>query len=238
MADSLDDNARAATSALIISKRDALVSERNALLERRTEILSRLRRVDRELADCRAAARLFSLDIEFPADERPDLERELIREREMREFREMTLRQREALERERARLAAVATASLPGPRASPQIGPVPPLATMSAEPSAVPLTRPPIREIVLSQLRAVGASGSKSAILRDHIERTYGAIVHEKTVGMTLYRLLKEGLIRRDGHTWFFGSAQAETENPGVVAPGFDNRATQKGDQHHVAHGR
>ena len=39
--------------------------------------------------------------------------------------------------------------------------------------------------------------------------------MHDKTVGMTLYRLSKDGLARRDGRTWFYVAPKEETENPG-----------------------
>lgn len=68
-----------------------------------------------------------------------------------------------------------------------------------------------------------GADGSRAAVLRDYIEAKFGIVTHEKTVGMTLYRLLKEGLVRRDGHIWFFGAAKAETKNPGESPPGSNS---------------
>src|SRR6202035_3821711 len=78
MADALDKNARATASAMIVAKRDALSAERAELLERRSALLARMREVDRELADCRAAARLFSLPIDFPAEDPGDAQRETV----------------------------------------------------------------------------------------------------------------------------------------------------------------
>ncbi len=85
-----------------------------------------------------------------------------------------------------------------------------------------PKPRPPLREILLEQLKIAGSKGAKAATLRDYVERTYGMVTHEKTIGMTLYRLSQEKgkAVRRDGHVWFFGSAEAEKKNPGVSAPG------------------
>lgn len=79
---------------------------------------------------------------------------------------------------------------------------------------------PTIRNIVIAQLASAGEAGAKAADIRKFIEQTYNQTVHEKTVGMTLYRLSKDGLARRDGHTWFSAKPEAETENPGVGAPG------------------
>jgi hypothetical protein len=54
------------------------------------------------------------------------------------------------------------------------------------------------------------------------IERTFGEPLHSKTVGMTLYRLSKDGLVRREGHNWFFVPQAAATENPGATNAGAD----------------
>jgi hypothetical protein len=64
-----------------------------------------------------------------------------------------------------------------------------------------PASMPTVREIALAQLRIAGDAGTRAAAIRDYIAQTYHHQVHEKTVGMTLYRLLKLGLARREGHT-------------------------------------
>ena len=83
-------------------------------------------------------------------------------------------------------------------------------------------TRPPIRELVLERTKGLSPNGLKAAEIREFIEKTYpnSGKLHEKTVGMTLYRLLQDGLVRREGHTWFFAPPKAEAKNPGVAAPG------------------
>jgi hypothetical protein len=80
-----------------------------------------------------------------------------------------------------------------------------------------------VREVALMRLREAGGKGAKAAEIREYFERTYGEVVHEKTVGMTLYRLLQAKQVRRDGHTWFFGPPSAETKNPGGETPGPNN---------------
>ena len=72
---------------------------------------------------------------------------------------------------------------------------------------------PRIADIIMDRLNIAGPSGSKSAGIRQFILDTYDADIHDKTVSMTLNRLLKEGLVRREGHIWF--SASAEAKNPG-----------------------
>jgi hypothetical protein len=81
---------------------------------------------------------------------------------------------------------------------------------------------PKIQDILLMRLQDAGESGSKAAPLRQYIEDTYNIEIHEKTVGMTLYRLLRKGLVRRQGHVWFFVSQETEdTKKPGEPPPGL-----------------
>jgi hypothetical protein len=193
MQDSLDAVTRANTHALIVAKRDAIVAERVIVLEQRAELLTRLRRLDRELSDCRAAARLFGLEIEFPSDERDNHAGSRDLQQYFQSFADA--------EREK----------FPTP-------PPPPPHPASIHPPKH--ERPTVRELVLGRLRVGGATGEKAASIRDYIERTYGEPLHSKTVGMTLYRLLQSGDVRREGQTWFLSPPKAEGENPGVAAPG------------------
>ena len=80
---------------------------------------------------------------------------------------------------------------------------------------------PRIADIVLEQLRLAGNAGTKAADIRRYILNTYNADIHEKTVGMTLYRLQKEEKVRREGHTWFLAPQKAG--NPGGATPGLIN---------------
>ncbi len=77
-----------------------------------------------------------------------------------------------------------------------------------------------VRELVLDRLKAAGDEGSKAKLIRAYIETARSIKLHEKTVGMTLYRLGLDGLARRDGRTWFFVPPVAETKNPGGETPG------------------
>jgi hypothetical protein len=215
MDDSLNPFAREAAREAIIAKRDRLLALRIDLMERRRDLLVQLRRADRELADCRAAARLFDLEIEFPDEEERVLSSA---EREARARVEATRREIES------RLAYSTRMAVPAPVAQiVDVGSLP-VAFSSGEVIASPKApRPAIKDVVLEQLREAVPAGRKAAELREYIERTYGESIHEKTVGMTLYRLSRDKLVRREGHTWFFGSAPAETENPGDEAPGSDS---------------
>ena len=101
----------------------------------------------------------------------------------------------------------------------------PSVAISPTPPAPEALKMPKIRDIVLDQLRAAGDSGQKAAPIQNYIEESYHTQLHEKTVGMTLWRLSKEGVVHRRGQTWFFGPQEeqplpASTENPGAVTPG------------------
>jgi hypothetical protein len=217
-----------ATALLIQEKRDKLLALRTELREQRESLLARIRRVDRELADCRATARFFGLKIEFPEESNDSAERELMYVRRWRE-QEMAA-QRNLFNAPRHPPSGTGRPSPPPPLPPPPQAPTPPPPVLPAPPpiysptvTAGPLPRPTVREVALMRLRAAGDKGAKAAEIRDYFERTYGEVVHEKTVGMTLYRLLKANLVRRDGHTWFFGPPSVETKNPGGGTPGQNN---------------
>lgn len=208
MDDSLNPFARESAREAITSKRDRILGQQSDLLDQRGAILMKLRDLDRELSDCKAAARLFDLDIAFPdEDDRTQIVR---REAAEYEYRHRRMRER-------------ANEALHAPADPAQSIPImPPRIVYYGGGPSVPAKRPPIRDIVAEQLQLASPEGRKAADLRAFIEKTYGDMIHEKTVGMTLYRLSKEGLVHRDGHTWFFGPAPAETKNPGGETPGLE----------------
>ena len=84
---------------------------------------------------------------------------------------------------------------------------------------------PNIREIVLDRLQHAGEAGTKVSPIKAFIAAK-GVEMHDKTVGMTLYRLSKEGAARRDGRTWFFVPPKEEAKSPGAGAPGPSTGAT------------
>ena len=84
-------------------------------------------------------------------------------------------------------------------------------ATASSEPISsilsetdIPDRRQSIREIILDLGREGVGQPLKAATLRAAVEARYGKEVHDKTVGMTLYRLSKEGAFVRRGYEWYF----------------------------------
>jgi hypothetical protein len=92
---------------------------------------------------------------------------------------------------------------------------------------ALPLPEPAddksIRDLTLAELISAGTSGTTATAIRKQIERGRATQLHFKTVGMTLYRLSKEGLARREGRTWFIIPKMV---NPGAATPGSINRGT------------
>jgi hypothetical protein len=101
----------------------------------------------------------------------------------------------------------------------------PTLSDNSVHEEAAPLAGASIRETVLDRLRVATSHGANARSIRQYIERLRGTKLHEKTVGMTLYRLSQEGLARREGRIWFF---VPEAKNPGGETPGLFNRDDKK----------
>jgi hypothetical protein len=79
-----------------------------------------------------------------------------------------------------------------------------------------------VREFTLDALKTASNLGIKASDIRAAYEAARDVKLHDKTIGMTLYRLSKDNLARREGRTWFFVAPSAETKNPGVGAPGLD----------------
>ena len=61
---------------------------------------------------------------------------------------------------------------------------------------------PRVRDLVLEHLFTVGDVGCRVTSIQKHVHSRYPAQIHPKTVGMTLFRLKTEGLVRRHGHAW------------------------------------
>jgi hypothetical protein len=240
-----------AVEAKIIRERDELLVERSHLMNARMELLIRLRNADRRLADCRAAARFFGLKIDFPEVEPEQMDRieheRVQRERAIRiAEREATMRRAEIVRAEHERAQSqrelpfnktkLATAVLSAgsivstnSSATLSIHPGAPSSKDLKSPTAIDSDGTPpktVREVILERLEVAGKSGSKASAIREFYERTFGRPIHEKTIGMTLYRLQLDGLVRHEGHTWFLAPPKAETGNPGGETPGPFNQQT------------
>ena len=77
-----------------------------------------------------------------------------------------------------------------------------------AEGADRPADTPKISQIIIEYLRALPAGqGANVAQIKKHLADAFQIETHEKTPGMTLYRLSKDGLVRRDGRLWFANEA-------------------------------
>jgi ribonuclease D len=115
------------------------------------------------------------------------------------------------------KLALEEAAKLP-----PQTPNVPEPAPESISEMASAPEMPRIADIVIERLKEAGDKGTRAAVIRTYIEAKYSRPIHEKTVGMTLFRLRKKGLVRRDKQTWFITAHdKAAKKNPGVATPGL-----------------
>ncbi len=63
---------------------------------------------------------------------------------------------------------------------------------------------PLVKEIVLRALEDSYPLPMRAADVKVAIEKEIGRTVHDKTPGMTLYRLSKDKLVHREGRDWFF----------------------------------
>jgi hypothetical protein len=215
----MDDEVRKAAAGAVVEKFRDLMERRADAVRRRSEIEREIRGLDRALFDCRAAGRLFGVDIELPEDVRPGV----------------------VIPRSIARPATSGStlARLPEPRrfSQPQLFPwqksdasdvsSPPAKAAQPAPTVASNVlpagaEPSIRDLILHYLRIAGAAGEKAAVLRRRIETFMNRQIHYKTVGMSLYRLSKESppLVRREGQTWHLVSSAAETKDPGAATPG------------------
>ncbi len=207
-----DPTLKSAVADEIIAKRDRLLEERAALSAQREDLLARQRRNDRELSDCRATARFFGIDVEFPSDPARD-EAEHYYRRAM-EAESLARRRNTAVHGRPVETIYTVTSDAGPTKPTPEPAPSPAVLSAPVE-EAKP--RPPVREFIVKQLAMAGKAGAKAAALREAYERKYGTTLHEKTIGMTLYRLLQDDKVARDGHVWFL---IPQTEAPGAGTPG------------------
>lgn len=63
---------------------------------------------------------------------------------------------------------------------------------------------PLVKELVLKALEDSYPAPMKAADVKIAIEKEIGRVVHDKTPGMTLYRLSKDNLVHRQGRDWYF----------------------------------
>ncbi len=214
-----DSDLQKAAAAKIFAQRDRLLRERSALRDEQVKLSVRDREIERELAECQAAAKFFDVVFDPLENDQEIIElRERIRMYRSRaeDFRtrgssgEASSWLRRAAEFEE-RLRSLSDQKLAefGQKS---------LVLASAEVGAdepAPARQAKVKDAVLNRLREIAPNGERSLALRQYIERVNLLHVHEKTVGMTLYRLSQEGIVHRKGQTWFYGP-QAEQVLPAV----------------------
>jgi len=100
----------------------------------------------------------------------------------------------------------------------------------SAGDETKPADQPPhrISEMILEFLKVRGEEGARVGDIKEYIQNTYGIEMHDKTPGMTLFRLQKQDRVARHGRIWYFVPAaqNGEAGNPGATTPGPNNSQT------------
>lgn len=71
-------------------------------------------------------------------------------------------------------------------------------------PLAPPLHTKTIREMVMEEVKNAYPQPVRATPLRNKLEEVRKERLHDKTIGMTLYRLLKENFVKRVGKDWFY----------------------------------
>lgn len=201
----MPDHIKVAVDALH-SKAVELIEERHSLRRRLLEDSVRDQQIERDLSGCIAGARALGFELDLPAPK--DL---------------MTPQRQNAtqiLQQGRNQIAQAfpflkAEFEITDENAEDEQGVI----VLKPE-------MPRIADVILERLRAAGESGSKAADIRRYILRTYDADIHEKSVGMTLYRLSQATppQVHRRGFTWFFSPPPADEKNPGAPTPGLATR--------------
>jgi len=69
-----------------------------------------------------------------------------------------------------------------------------------------------IKDFVAEHLRKIYPKTVRARNLQEIYEKETGQTIHEKTIGMTLYRLAKDGLATRTGWDWQFKPESIEPE--------------------------
>ncbi|MBR0712200.1 hypothetical protein [Bradyrhizobium liaoningense] len=223
----MDDEVRKAAAGAVAEKFRDLMQQRSDALRRRAEIDREIRGYDRALFDCRAAGRLFGVDIELPDDAKPamivrphNVNRTVLAHQVAHEVAHQWRRSPSAAPSlfEEAAPRIVGTKAMPDPE--PPAPPVPTVASTTLTPGA----EPSIRDLILLYLKQAGAKGEKASLMRRKVETFLNRQIHYKTIGMSLYRLSKESppAVRREGQTWFLipPLPWAETKDPGAATPG------------------
>jgi hypothetical protein len=203
----LDSNERAAVLALI-SRLVQVHCQRERDTKLRDEIDARLASYQQQTNDCVAGLRLFG----FPPGEKFW---ELIHASIGNDAIRAASREGER----RAELIVTPEQVEPAGKDGPEQAAKPPIPIVTDATSDAPAEVPTVRDLVVERLKEIGDAGSKAAPIREFVEKRLSTQVHDKTIGMTLWRLSKQGIVRRDGQVWFFVPAKAEMENPGATTP-------------------
>ena len=186
-------------------KLEGILTRKVALSRQRAALAEEDRKLDRDLADLRSAGRVWGISLPIPAVEPSVTGHVTVR------YRTADGTMREEVRSAPTPLLFAGSTALVGPTA-------PAIETKTQDTKVSPApARPAIRDIVLDRLKAAGAKGDGATAIRQFIERVYDDKIHEKTVGMTLYRLAQDGLVRREGRTWFLAQ---EAGSPGADTPG------------------
>lgn len=211
----MDDVTRKAAADAVVEKFQDLITQRTSAVGQRSEIERRIRNIDRGLFDCRAAGRLFGVDIELPDDVRPGL---IVRPNPARMPQSGSPAPQPLVKQDTFSFSARLPANNPSPAPTSATLVIPKVPSTLLDAGS----EPSVRELILHYLKLAGPNGEKAAVLRRRVETFLNRQIHYKTIGMSLYRLSKETppLVCREGQIWALANPWVEAKSPGAGTPG------------------
>jgi hypothetical protein len=227
-----DDDLRMAALRKVLRVRDELLLVRLDVRRRLNAVMAEDRAIERQLEDLRAAGRVFDQHVAVPRENEAYASLDALKAvmRDLRGGEDWIPGQSEPATLEQIRAARERRKKSPSHdvfRAREQAVLLPE-GDVHEDEDSDPSRKASIRDLALGYLQ-LHEEGLKAEQIRQWLFSVYGIRTHDKTVGMTLYRLSKEGLVHREGHTWFPGSGSPETENPGGETPGLFERDEKEG---------
>jgi hypothetical protein len=171
----------------IIKKRDRLLVVRERLFRLEAALAAHAEAIDQELEDCAAAGRFLGESVALPNWKNV---------------------QKINLEEEMARVTGLIDWARPEPaldKYNNDHGLLSDILNYIDRYEARRVQRAsrlPLREFVLRRLDDAGEQGVKAGEIRDDAEKYYPNHFHPKSIGMTLYRLVRDGSAHRDGRIW------------------------------------
>lgn len=216
----MDEAIREIAVQKILDDRDKLLVERVALRRQMNDLRQKDMLLRRSIFDLAAAGRVFGQVVAIPPNESDYESIEALTEAMV------SVRQGRTWEPGKCK-PTKPTGSPPENTQLSEINKNPDETTNASFEVPIAGGEPRVRERVLAFLRSHYPNGARAADIKAYLKSAYGVETHEKTVGMTLYRLSLQKLVLREGRTWFLSPEAHETKNPDAEASGSNEESAK-----------